>query len=70
MDVIPYSGGLSPEEPAKLWCLFMIDVKNLYGQPFEVTFERVQDGEHSECLNSYVLKLLWQTQNPRLPLDL
>ncbi|KAG8710483.1 hypothetical protein FRC09_000112, partial [Ceratobasidium sp. 395] len=44
MDIIPYSGGLSPGDSPKMWCLFMIDVKNLYGQPFEVTFERMQDG--------------------------
>ncbi|QRV85843.1 transport protein particle subunit [Ceratobasidium sp. AG-Ba] len=47
MDIIPYSGGLSPEESPKMWCLFMIDVKNLYGQPFEVTFERTQEGTNS-----------------------
>ncbi|KAG9121686.1 hypothetical protein FRC07_002267, partial [Ceratobasidium sp. 392] len=44
MDIIPYSGGLSPGDTPKMWCLFMIDVKNLYGQPFEVTFERTQEG--------------------------
>ncbi|THH16357.1 hypothetical protein EW146_g4275 [Bondarzewia mesenterica] len=26
------------------WCLFSIDVRNTYGLPFEVTFERVQEG--------------------------
>ncbi|KAG9102583.1 hypothetical protein FRC06_001702 [Ceratobasidium sp. 370] len=45
MDIVPYSGGLSPGDSPKMWCLFTIDVKNLYGQPFEVTFERIQEGE-------------------------
>ena len=33
------------------WCLFTIDVRNTYGLPFEVTLERVQDGQEtfSEC---------------------
>ncbi|KAG8688542.1 hypothetical protein FRC08_011380 [Ceratobasidium sp. 394] len=44
LDIVPYSGGLSPGDSPKMWCLFIIDVKNLYGQPFEVTFERVQEG--------------------------
>ena len=70
MDIVPYSGGLSPEDDAKLWCLFMIDVKNLYGQPFEVTFERVQDGEQLRYSISHVLKLLQQTQVLHLLLDL
>ncbi|KAL0946868.1 hypothetical protein HGRIS_013034 [Hohenbuehelia grisea] len=26
------------------WCLFSVEVKNTYGVPFEVTFERVQEG--------------------------
>ena len=26
------------------WCLFSIDVRNTYGLPFEVTFERDQEG--------------------------
>ena len=26
------------------WCLFSIDVRNMYGLPFEVTFERDQGG--------------------------
>ncbi|KAG8733709.1 hypothetical protein FRC11_003864 [Ceratobasidium sp. 423] len=44
MDIVPYGGGLTSGDSPKLWCLFMIDVKNLYGQPFEVTFERTQEG--------------------------
>ena len=26
------------------WCLFAVDVRNTYGLPFEVTFERTQEG--------------------------
>ncbi|KAJ1309581.1 hypothetical protein OPQ81_006354 [Rhizoctonia solani] len=44
MDIVPYGGDLTSGDSPKLWCLFMIDVKNLYGQPFEVTFERTQEG--------------------------
>jgi hypothetical protein len=25
-------------------CLFSIEIRNLYGQPFEVTFDRMEDG--------------------------
>lgn len=27
------------------WCLFSVDVRNTYGSPFEVTFERQEPGE-------------------------
>ena len=27
------------------WCLFSVDVRNTYGSPFEVTFEREEPGE-------------------------
>lgn len=27
------------------WCLFSIEVRNTYGLPFEVTFDRTQQGE-------------------------
>lgn len=27
------------------WCLFSADVRNTYGSPFEVTFERQEPGE-------------------------
>jgi hypothetical protein len=27
------------------WCVFAIDVRNTYGLPFQVTFERHQEGE-------------------------
>lgn len=26
------------------WCLFSVEVRNMYGSPFEVTFEREQTG--------------------------
>ena len=26
------------------WCLFSIDVRNLFGRPFEIIFERHQEG--------------------------
>ncbi len=26
------------------WCIFSIEVRNTYGSPFEVTFERKQEG--------------------------
>jgi len=26
------------------WCLFSLDVRNTYGSPFEITFEREQAG--------------------------
>ena len=62
MDILPFTpsdvdlGGpqtawksLVREAEEDGWCLFSIDVRNTYGLPFEVTFERVQDGE-SELL--------------------
>lgn len=27
------------------WCLFSIEVRNTYGSPFEVTFDRDQEGQ-------------------------
>ena len=27
------------------WCLFIVNVRNTYGMPFEVTFERDQEGK-------------------------
>ena len=35
------------------WCLFSIDVRNTYGTPFEVTLERVQNGQKM-CLESSI----------------
>lgn len=59
MDILPFGGDesygadeevvhtqhslLSVGDDAS-WCLFCIDVRNTYGLPFEVTFERVQEG--------------------------
>ena len=58
MDILPFTpsdvdlGGpqtawksLVREAEEDGWCLFSVDVRNTYGLPFEVTFERVQDGE-------------------------
>lgn len=36
------------------WCLFAIDVRNTYGLPFEVTFEREQAGTESAAVSSTV----------------
>ncbi|GJJ12127.1 hypothetical protein Clacol_006368 [Clathrus columnatus] len=42
------------EEEANDWCLFMIDIRNTYGTPFEVTFERNQDGTSSDVVTQLV----------------
>lgn len=59
MDILPFDDvhgpGFDEEEPHSRqsllnvgdeegWCLFSIDVRNMYGLPFEVTFERDQEG--------------------------
>lgn len=65
MDIFPlsvgdYEAGKTPASKRRElfkdveeegWCLFTIDVRNTYGSPFEVTLERVQDGQEtcSEC---------------------
>ncbi|KAH9856984.1 TRAPP II complex [Lenzites betulinus] len=36
------------------WCIFSIEVRNTYGRPFEVTFERNQEGEDSASVTSLV----------------
>jgi hypothetical protein len=36
------------EEPVG-WCIFAVDVRNTYGLPFEVSFERVQKGRVLPC---------------------
>ncbi|KAI0928535.1 hypothetical protein AcW1_005748 [Taiwanofungus camphoratus] len=36
------------------WCLFSIDVRNTYGLPFEVTFERRQSGGENESTTTLV----------------
>lgn len=41
------------DDPAE-WCLFAIDVRNTYGLPFEVTFERKQAGTKSAAVPSTV----------------
>lgn len=56
MDILSYSGlndrvGVgrpdpSPEDSEDYnWCLFSIEVRNTYGLPFEVTFERMDQGQ-------------------------
>ena len=34
------------------WCIFSIEVRNTYGLPFEVTFERNQEGQTLLVLGS------------------
>ena len=48
MDIHPYpSSGVVSElgtfDHAE-WCLFSVEVRNMYGTPFEVTIERTQEG--------------------------
>lgn len=33
------------------WCLFSIEVRNTYGLPFDVTFERLQEGIFFTAIN-------------------
>jgi len=55
MDILSYSGindrvGAGVPDPFlgesedHNWCLFSIEVRNTYGLPFEVTFDRVDKG--------------------------
>jgi hypothetical protein len=58
MDLIPFPSyrdyvqaptGIMPShhldvDDGKSWSLFAVDVRNMYGSPFEVTFEREQSG--------------------------
>lgn len=56
MDILSYSGlgdrvgvdcpdlSLSESEDDH-WCLFSIEVRNTYGLPFDVAFERVDEGQ-------------------------
>jgi hypothetical protein len=58
MDILPFSRHSSEldDQTARTWrdelnvndeagwCLFSIEVRNTYGLPFDVTFERVQEG--------------------------
>jgi len=56
MDILSYSGlngrvGVGCPDPSQEesedhnWCLFSIEVRNTYGLPFEVTFERMDKGQ-------------------------
>ena len=56
MDILSYSGlngrvGVGLPDPSlgesedDNWCLFSIEVRNTYGLPFEVTFERMDKGQ-------------------------
>ncbi|KAG6814362.1 hypothetical protein H0H92_010948 [Tricholoma furcatifolium] len=36
------------------WCLFSIEVRNTYGLPFDVTFERVQEGSPASSVSATV----------------
>lgn len=36
------------------WCLFSVDVRNTYGLPFEVTFDREQEGAPPESVTTLV----------------
>lgn len=56
MDILSYSGlhdqsGVDhletswTETEERDWCLFSIEVRNTYGLPFEVVFERINGGE-------------------------
>ncbi|KAL1742926.1 TRAPP II complex [Schizophyllum fasciatum] len=59
MDVLPFPAYVPPpgaagrqaranvgveDESGDGWCLFSVEVRNSYGQPFEVSFDRVQEG--------------------------
>lgn len=37
--------GNDDDENGSGWCLFSIEVRNTYGLPFEVTFERTSEGQ-------------------------
>jgi len=56
MDILSYSGlndrvGVGRPDPTlgesedRDWCLFSIEVRNTYGLPFEITFERMDKGQ-------------------------
>jgi hypothetical protein len=36
------------------WCLLSIEVRNMYGLPFDVTFERTQQGEHLSLVSPHI----------------
>lgn len=66
MDILPFdgidTGDSTDEEIAHAqspllsineagWCLFSVEVRNTYGLPFEVTFERNQEGVFIKYIN-------------------
>ncbi|TFK76416.1 hypothetical protein BDN72DRAFT_808930 [Pluteus cervinus] len=36
------------------WCMFSVEVRNMYGSPFEVTFERCQEGTPSATTSAII----------------
>jgi hypothetical protein len=46
------------------WCLFTVDVRNTYGMPFEVTFERGQEGQYA-----HRNPIAFYSDNPAFPSD-
>jgi trafficking protein particle complex subunit 9 len=61
MNIISYSnvGGMAKDKDTDSsyesddtddWCLFSVEVRNTYGLPFEVTFERTEGGKASYML--------------------
>jgi len=76
MDILSYSGisdrvGAGVPDPSigesedHTWCLFSIEVRNTYGLPFEVTFERMDKGRRRApssgpgCTNSPPQVVSW-----------
>ena len=47
------------------WCLFSIDVRNTYGLPFEVSLDRVQQGE--KTFSGVKAFILWVFNSRRTP---
>lgn len=58
MNLLTLQEPLATEQRSEVdsseWCLFSIEVRNLYGQPFEVSFDRMHDGKRTilECNSS------------------
>ena len=79
MDIFPLSqGGCEGDETSddrravlfkdveeEGWCLFSIDVRNTYGLPFEVSLDRVQQGE--EMFSGVKAFILWVFMSRRNP---
>lgn len=36
------------------WCLFSVEVRNTYGLPFDVSFERIQEGGWEFAIYNYL----------------